>query len=243
MNYFNRIQLDESHPFAKDALHRMLKVDPYSDHQWLWQFFPAPPGTPRDFLFRRFEPQGVRRQPYFYIVSSRRPEPVHEAWCVETKSYEPDLQDGARLAFDLRVNPTQSRDHGGKNKRDDVVMHAKRSIKEQIGTKRWADIGDESRPPLYEFIHEVVRDWFCGRDGNGGVASRNGFSINVEALQVDSYRQHYVRGGGSKEIRFSTVDLSGELEVVDSMAFRKTLLKGVGKAKAFGCGLMLVRRV
>lgn len=268
MTHFSRIQLDERNPAAREALHRSLEANPYADHQWLWQFFPAPKGTPRDFLFRRIEPQGDRRQPVFYVVSARPPQPVHDAWNVESRLYEPELEEGARLAFDVRVNPVfhemeerkaeeqqaylaRRRSEGLKIRQrpsqrkiyHDVVMHAKRNLKEQARVGRWTEIGDESRPPLHELVHETVRDWFCGADGQAGVASRYGFSVDTARLRVDAYGQHRVRRGKDQEIRFSTVDLTGELEVTDSSKFRETLLNGVGRAKAFGCGLLLVKRI
>jgi CRISPR system Cascade subunit CasE len=32
---------------------------PYSEHQWLWRFFPAEENSPRDFLFRRLDMNGL----------------------------------------------------------------------------------------------------------------------------------------------------------------------------------------
>jgi CRISPR system Cascade subunit CasE len=43
-------------------------------------------------------------------------------------------------------------------------------------------------------------------------------------------------------IRYSTIDFQGVLNVTDSEKFQAVLFKGIGKAKAFGCGLMLVKR-
>ncbi len=47
---------------------------------------------------------------------------------------------------------------------------------------------------------------------------------------------------GNKEIRYNTMDFRGILTVTDSDQFANTLMQGLGKAKAFGCGLMLIRR-
>jgi CRISPR system Cascade subunit CasE len=44
-------------------------------------------------------------------------------------------------------------------------------------------------------------------------------------------------------ITFSTVDFSGELPVIDPIALAVALRDGIGHSKAFGCGLMLVRRL
>ncbi|MEA2080768.1 MAG: type I-E CRISPR-associated protein Cas6/Cse3/CasE [Pseudomonadota bacterium] len=46
---------------------------------------------------------------------------------------------------------------------------------------------------------------------------------------------------GGKEINFSTLDYSGLLTVTDPELFKAALFQGIGPAKAFGCGLLLVR--
>ncbi len=56
---------------------------------------------------------------------------------------------------------------------------------------------------------------------------------------MDDYLQH---SGQKGQMRFSTVDFSGELSVVGPAAFGGALRDGIGHAKAFGCGLLLVRR-
>jgi len=43
-------------------------------------------------------------------------------------------------------------------------------------------------------------------------------------------------------ITFSTLDFSGILGVTDPGQFRNTLFNGIGPAKGFGCGLMMVKR-
>ena len=58
---------------------------------------------------------------------------------------------------------------------------------------------------------------------------------------MDSYRtwQHIE----SKGIELATVDFEGILEVADPARLLDALIQGVGHAEAFGCGLMLVRRI
>lgn len=46
-----------------------------------------------------------------------------------------------------------------------------------------------------------------------------------------------------KTAGFSSVDFEGEIEVVDAELLSKGLFDGIGPSKAFGCGLLLVRRV
>ena len=60
-------------------------------------------------------------------------------------------------------------------------------------------------------------------------------------LQVDAYKQSKA-GKRDHNIRFSAVDFAGELIVSNPELFQIALLNGIGHAKAFGCGLLLVRR-
>ena len=62
--------------------------------------------------------------------------------------------------------------------------------------------------------------------------------LDLASLRVEGYAQHRGKGG---ELRISTVDFSGYLQVGDAEALRQALFAGVGHAKAFGCGLLLVR--
>ena len=41
---------------------------------------------------------------------------------------------------------------------------------------------------------------------------------------------------------FSAVDFCGELEITDVQKFEHALFQGIGRAKAFGCGLLMIRR-
>jgi CRISPR system Cascade subunit CasE len=60
---------------------------------------------------------------------------------------------------------------------------------------------------------------------------------------VDGYARRRVPREGEAAVRFSTLDLDGVLEVTEPEAFVAAVRRGFGKAKAFGCGLMLLRRV
>lgn len=225
--YFSLITPDPSH--RHEAFFERLH-GPYADHQWLWQWFTAADGSTqhlaRDFLFRRHEQDGQLR---FYVVSARPPVPVLGHWQAQTKDYQPQLEVGSRLAFQLRVNPTvrHNRDDG-KSKRHDVVMEARRKLKAS------SDAADLSPQAL---IHQVCHDWLHRR------AEGLGFEVDPDHLLVEAYQQHTEPHGKSKNtLKFSTVELQGTLTVTDADAFTKALLQGIGPSKAFGCGLMLVKR-
>lgn len=242
MSYFSRIQLDTTHPRAREALVMAGVGDAYREHQWLWRFFAADAGAARDFLFRRIEPQGG--QPArVYTVSARAPQPPHPAWRVDTRDYAPQVAVGQCLRFELRVNPVRSirSDSGARSVRHDVVMHAKKQRMAANGAQHWRQMQAETVDPTYELVHSAVSDWLLGGEGKDGVAARNGFAVLDDSLQVDAYLQHRFPRRGAEPIRLSTVDLSGVLQVQDAERFRRALLGGVGHGKAFGCGLLLVR--
>lgn len=204
----------------------------YADHQWLWQLFAAPAGTARDFLFRRHELNGL---PRFYVISRRRPEAGDASWQVHTRDYAPDIAAGTRLSFELRANPTVRHGRDGKSKRHDVVMEAKKQLLAAQGLSRWADWNDDTRPALYSIVQESCSAWLTRR------GEAMGFSVDGNSLVAEAYEQHEDRA--DRRLQFTTVDFGGQLTVTDGKAFATALVGGIGHAKAFGCGLLLVRPV
>jgi len=227
-HYLSRIALRSS---AEDARHlaRSACTDAYREHQTLWRLFDDDPDASRDFLFRR-EQRGGR--PAFYLLSTRLPVRDHGIWQIDHKRYEPRVRVGQRLAFSLRANPVVTRtDAGGRRQRHDVVMDLKRQMDYQR-------LPPAERPPLAALAQEAGLKWLAGR------ADRCGFAFEEEAVRVDGYTQHRLaKRGGKSPIRYSTLDFNGLLEVTDIERFYQTLLHGLGPAKAFGCGLLLVRPV
>ncbi len=81
---------------------------------------------------------------------------------------------------------------------------------------------------------EQQGEWLISR------AEKLGFSINPEEFEViHSEWQHFAKNRKHK-VSMKTATFEGVLTVVDGEAFRKTLVDGVGRAKAYGCGLMTV---
>jgi len=216
------------------------KVEPYREHQLLWRFFPAPDGSKRDFLFRREDTQSSR--PRFYVVSKRPASSPGTAWSVQTRPYRPILEAGDRLRFILRANPVVAVRRDDKLIRHDVVMHEKKRLLAEKGLRTWSDLPENERPPLYKLVREACQVWLEKRAAGKGFA----FDSGDENFAVDAYqplRLHSAnKGKHDKEIQFTSVDFSGILTVTDPKHFfQKALMEGIGPAKAFGCGLLLVR--
>lgn len=222
--YFSRVQLDPQQLGAKQ-LGRLVKGDQYFPHQILWQLFSSGQGEDRDkkrsFIYRGMD-DGTK--PTFYVLSEEEPQDNNGYFHISSKPFSPKLQAGMRLRFDLRANPVKrSRTEDGKQQRHDVVMDKKRQQQ-------------DAEPNMRALEHDAGRTWLEQR----GPAL--GFTLSNEYFAADSYRQHRIpRRGGKKPIRFSSLDLRGVLEIEDVDRFRKALLQGIGPAKSFGCGLLLIR--
>jgi CRISPR system Cascade subunit CasE len=215
MSFLSRITL---RPGAeRDPAFARLRLDLIGWHQQIWQLFQAPPGTERDFLFHIED----HERPRALALSARPPRIDDRWWQVESKPYAPDLAVGDRLSFRLRANPTIKRD----GKRHDVVMDALQAAKAR----------GEGTPHRPTVIAEVGPAWLAAR------ADTHGFSL-TSAL-ADRYEDHRARRRDGKPLTVSTLDFEGLLEVADVERFRQTLHHGLGHAKGFGCGLLLIRRI
>lgn len=219
--YFSRLTLR-----ADADPHKLIGLNGYREHQALWNLFEHDPDADRDFLFRRDEQQ---HQPRYYLVSARAPADQHHLWHVETKAYQPQLHEGQQLAFSLRANPVITRtDSEGHSRRNDLVM----DIKTQTG---WQKANEAHRPALAELIQQAGEQWLTRRQDKIGV--------RIDSLVADGYQRHQSYKRSQKNpIRYSTLDLQGTLTVTDSEKLQIALRQGIGPAKAFGCGLLLVRR-
>lgn len=214
-------------------------TNPYGAHQALWKLLSRSPEQKRDFLFRSEEGNaGVS----FLVLSQQPPSDANGMWRVESRTFAPALRSGQHLGFRLRASAVVSR----KGSRHDVVMDRKSALKKA---------GSE-RPEHAGLVQEAGIAWLQAQ------ASKSGFRLAESAIaeigedglmedegprpavRVDGYRQHRIRSGPrrSEPIRFSTLDYEGTLEVIDPEVFLDRVRLGFGPQKAFGCGLMLLRR-
>jgi CRISPR system Cascade subunit CasE len=231
--------------------------DEYRLHKLIWDLFSDGPNRKRDFLYHNEMINGL---PTFYTISEREPNLGSSLWDVIVKKYAPRLAQGERLSFKLRANPVQqakkerpaseieewlrSREKIGlkqkeptkKRIRHDVVMEEK----SRIGFK---ELQHDQRPHVAALIQNAGMAWLKAKE------KEFGFFVEDEEInpivRVDGYRQHRLfRGRGQKPMTFNTLDFNGTLTVTEPEIFvTKCLFNGIGPAKAFGCGLMLVRRV
>ena len=187
-----------------------------AQHHLIWSLMSDGEDRQRDFIYR----QDGRTT---YVLSERQPAPS-DLWDAETKQL-PEIATGTQLAFMMRCNPVQRIvSDDGKRRKVDVVMHALHSIeKSQRALRRM------------EIAQQVMCEWL------GAQGADSGFELHD--CVIESYRQQRISRGRGRPIQFSTVDLQGALTVTDGALFADRLKHGFGSSRAWGCGLMLVRRV
>lgn len=210
--YLSRITLHTGQLSPSQLLHLVDRGE-YVMHQWLWDLFPG--GKERQFLYRREELQGAF---CFFVLSQERPA-ESDLFTIECRAFAPEMNVGQVLCFNLRANPTVCK----AGKRHDLLMEAKRQVKEQ---------GDGR--DIWSHQQQAALNWLAEQ------GEKSGFSL-LDAT-VDAYRQQQLRRESSRQtIQFSSVDYTGMLKVNDPALFLQRLTLGYGKSRAFGCGLMLIK--
>jgi len=184
----------------------------------IWAAFADGAERRRDFLWRQ---DGKRR---WLALSSRLPDDPHQLFEVESKIFAPVLEEGHRLTFVLRANAVVTRkDEDGRPKRSDIVMDRLRGFpKGERATAR-------GRLAL-----EAGRDWLAAQGAKAG--------FSIDRVEVIAYRMEKIPRDHNKPIELGVLDLEGDITITRPELFLPTLAAGFGKAKGFGCGLMLIKR-
>ena len=191
-------------------------------HNLVWSLFADGPERIRDFLWRE------SAQAVYYILSSRPPVDRHALFdLAEPKEFAPVLAAGDRLRFSLRANPVVRRLVGGKKHatKHDVVFDA---LRKQATENRASH------------RHAVIQEQGFGWIARQG--KKSGFAVEQREISIEGYAQHRIGRAASKQMMFSTLDFEGILTVEDPSRLLPAILHGFGAAKAYGCGLMLIRR-
>lgn len=168
-----------------------------------------------------------------YIVGPRRPDlshlveqagwPTTETW--QTASYGGFLDRlvaGQRFTFRLTANP----------------VHAIRKPSEDIEST--GRDGRRGRVTAHVSAHHQEQ-WLLER------SSRHGFLVDTDErgprLRISRRTSVTFRRGGSdgtrgREVSIAQAQFDGVLEVTDPDTLRSALTEGIGRAKAYGCGLL-----
>ncbi len=162
---------------------------------------------------------------------------------MEPKPYALSLQAGDRLSFDLVMNATVNRlinPNKGRagRKRCDVVMDALKA------EERMGGIPGDRAARRQTTAAKALATWLAEQGDRNGFRAENVDLVSYRTVELDRPRAGRGRpASGSRTPLMGIGHCRGLLTVTDPTAFAAKVTTGFGRAKAFGCGLMLLRRV
>lgn len=198
-----------------------------SGHHWVWSLFADGPDRTRDFLWRR--DTDPRQGECIFTLSARPPVDPFALFEIDSKPFEPVLAAGDRLRFRLRAVPAASRANppgSPRGQRYNPVQAALAALTQE-----------ERQAQRAALIPQVMGAWLEKQ------GATNGFTL-AGAPSLGLLADDWVRlpRDGAAPMDFLALDVEGGLTVTDPAALVGKLVRGFGRSRAFGCGLMLIRR-
>ncbi len=195
--------------------------DNYAWHQKVWLCFPDRKDADRDFL-TRLDP----RDGHFRLLLLSAVEPQRPPWCPtdawRSKVVPEDFLAHAAYRFSLVANPTRKlaiRDETGarkKNARRVPIVHR-----------------DDTPDPHTGKLQPGLLTWLARKGGD------HGFVFDpAQVRTIPRSRQYFIKVG---QLGLHTgVEFQGMLRVTDREKLRHAFSHGIGSAKAFGFGMLVL---
>lgn len=195
------------------SVSRLEIRDAYDWHQRVWECFPGRDGKRRGFLTRL-----EQKDDHFRLLILSPEEPKRPDWCPADcwqgpKRISEDYFSRRHYRFQLCANPTKK-------------------------VKAFRPDGSERpngrREPLHK--REDLIAWLKRKGEQGG------FTVDEATLRTIPRGREYFRKNGQPGLH-SAVEFQGVLTVMDAVKFREAFGRGIGSAKAFGFGLLVIAPV
>ncbi|MFJ8746826.1 type I-E CRISPR-associated protein Cas6/Cse3/CasE [Embleya sp. NPDC127516] len=212
-----RLTLDTSRTDVRKELR-----DAVAMHRRVMSLFPDLPeieGARSHFgvLHRVEQADQAERQVVLMVQSNTRvaPERLPEGYVVDSASrnIEPLLDafaHGRRLSYRCDANPVRR------------PGHTTREVYKNL-------------PPIVALHGRHADDWWHRRAGLAGLKIHTHLSHPLDAAVG-----RCGKGGGAQKVRHHRVRFEGTAEIVDPDALRAAVIGGIGKGRAYGCGLLTI---
>ena len=193
---------------------RLLKIrDTYDWHQLVWQAFAGRDGEARDFIVRIDQ-----KEEAFRVLVLSRTAPTRPDWCPSagfaTKPIPDTFFAHPEFSFSLLANPTKKIRSNATGER----------------TKNGRRVPLSTREDLLIWLQ---------RKGDAA-----GFTFDSATTQtVPRGREYFQKEKPRTYGLHAAVEFRGRLRVIDPALFRTAVATGLGSAKAFGFGLLVLAPV
>ena len=205
----------------------------YEAHRLIWRAFPQ--CRERPFLFHRRGCESLlvqsRIQPDWSFLD--------ESVAVREKSFDTSgLEVGDAYAFYLCANPTIER----RGFDDQIVRrvpvgsnaaHTRRQMRSETSARHAGNGRPNPNDDAARLREEGLRDWL-ERQGR-----RQGFTPSD--VEIGPTRKRRISAPGRPTITLHAVAFAGTLRVEDPAALADACAFGIGRGKAFGFGLLMIR--
>jgi CRISPR system Cascade subunit CasE len=194
----------------EDAI-RLLRIrDTYDWHQRVWQAFGDRDNHVRDFLIRV-----DRKEEAFQVLILSQSPPTKPNWCptdcFQSKAIPEGYFGHSRYRFSLLANPTK-----------------KARVYNADGTRK----KNGRRVPLC--TREDLVAWIERKGIDGG------FNVDESSLRTIPRGREFFHRDETSHGTHTAVEFQGVLAVNDCEKFRAAVANGIGSAKAFGFGLLVL---
>lgn len=211
MSWLVRIEMDT------EVAQRQGTMDSYAWHQRLWQCFANDRDQSRDFLTRIDFLEGTLR---LWVLCQRKP--TCPPWCPEAcfalKEVSPSFLGHRYFAFDLRANPIKTLVVRGPEGETLLRPNGKRIHGKRV--------------PLVD--PDELKAWLERKALTGGF-----HLVDQKPLEIGPMSESHFQRKGETGYH-GGVQFKGVLEVTDSQIFGETFTSGIGSAKGFGFGMLLL---
>lgn len=170
-----------------------------------------------------------RGHPMILLQSSERPDWTQLPACYwkappQSKQIDSQLESldaGRVLSFRLLANPTRR-------------STGRRPGEDGAGGKQWAG-------KLIELTSEEDQlTWLTAQGARKGFELAPVSGWTVPDVRISATGKLFGQGDKRARMSFGIVQFDGHLRIVDREAFHSALAEGVGRAKAYGCGLLSI---
>lgn len=193
--------------------------NPYEFHRQLWRLFP---GEPKE---TRSSNEGVRQGFLFRVEQASTGRPA----CLLVQSRQsPSAASGVALTNTKEFSPQPA---VGQRLAFVLTANPVKTIQDAQRDSKSGKLSEKCRVPLIS--EEDQRAW---------IVRKLEAAAEVESVTVLPHAPTYFRKG-NRGGKLVTITYEGVLKVTNPVALVGLMENGIGPAKAFGCGLLLVRRV